>query len=432
MDGILCTDSCHPRPSAKTALTVLGVALAVLTGAACGRDAANHRTSPRVAARAEGDLVIRREPNAPNPPQTLTMRSELLAETRRIYVQLPEGYEDSTTRFPVLVVLDGEWLFELARANARFFSEYEAMDVDIPRMIVVGIENTDRDRDFTPTTRSGKEYEFPTAGGADRFLKFLDQELLPLLDREYRTAPGRIVAGWSFGGLLATYVALAMPDLFDAHLCISPAIWWDDDLVFERFKTARFDAPKRMLFSLGSNERGGWVDVATRRLLKRLEDDPIQNLRVSRLELEGVGHSWGIPAAFDKGLQELFSGFLAPAEETGSLADVTAYYDRVSDQWGFHVEPPTPVMLALAAAQDDANEAIAIIDRLLEVEPDAALAYYYKGKLQLRLERREAALGSFRDALAAELRRDVPERANVRLFTDAMTKTEKGEAGSPG
>ena len=87
----------------------------------------------------------------PNPAHTLTVESEILGETRRVYVQLPEGYGRSEARYPVLVVLDGEWLFEPARALVRFQSEYDVMDVRIPKMIVVGIENVDRDRDYVPT-----------------------------------------------------------------------------------------------------------------------------------------------------------------------------------------------------------------------------------------------------------------------------------------
>ncbi len=376
--------------------------------------------------------------NTPNPPHIMTVASELLGETRRVYVQLPEGYESSETRYPVLVVLDGEWLFELARAHVRFFSKYDVMDVNIPKMIVIGIENTDRDRNFTPTEKSGDENEFPTAGEADLFLEFLDTELLPLLDRKYRTAPSRTVAGWSFGGLLAMYAAVAKPDLFDAHLCISPAIWWDDDYVFEKYRDARLDVPKRMVITLGANEAGGGVYTSTKRIQERFQSDPIPNLSVIYLEFEGVGHSWGIPAAFDKGLQRLWSGFLAPSEVSGgSMEEVTTYYQNLSVKWGFHVDPPVPVMQNLALVKWDGgekDEAIGVIDHLLTYEPNASLALYYKGRFQFLLERPEEALATFREGLEAESRRDVPKGVTLRLFHETILEVEGDatESAKPG
>lgn len=72
---------------------------------------------------------------------------------------------------------------------------------------------------------------FPTSGQADRFLDFLEKELIPHIDRNYRTYPHRIIAGWSFGGLLATHALIHRPEIFDAYLAISPSLWWDEELL---------------------------------------------------------------------------------------------------------------------------------------------------------------------------------------------------------
>jgi predicted alpha/beta superfamily hydrolase len=360
------------------------------------------------------------EPNTPNPPQTLTFSSQILGETRRVYVQLPEGYARSRNSYPVLVVLDGEWLFELARAHARFSSEPYAMGPSIPRMIVVGIEGTDRDRDFTPTKNSGWEHEFTTAGGADDFLRFLDEELFPLVDREYRTNSSRVIAGWSFGGLFAMYSAIAAPELFDAHLCISPAIWWDSDLVYKLFEDRHLDRTKRMVVTLGAEEEGGIVHTSTKRIMARFDAEPVENLEVSLIEFEGVGHSWGIPSAFDEGLRALFPGFVMPTDEAVTLDRVETYYEDLSHRWGFHVDPPEGVMYQLALAQEDKEDAIAIIDRLLEYEPDASLAYFYKGRFRHKLEQNDEALEAYREAIAAELRGDAPLGLRLRWYHEAI------------
>lgn len=75
------------------------------------------------------------------------------------------------------------------------------------------------------------------------------------------------------------YSAVAKPDLFDAYLCIGPAIWWDSDLVFQLYRDVSFDPPKRMVITLGSYEEGGSVATSTRRILDRLlEREPDTSL----------------------------------------------------------------------------------------------------------------------------------------------------------
>lgn len=374
--------------------------------------------------------IIQSEEGTPNPPVSLTIPSAVLGEERRVYVQLPEGYESSRTRYPVLVVLDGEWLFELARAHVRFASEYEVMDVAIPRMIVVGIENIDRDRDYVPTQDPKDPPDFDTAGEADVFLRFIDEELFPLLDRKYRTAPSRTVVGWSFGGLAAMYSAIAMPDLFDAYLCIGPAIWWDGDMVFEMWREARFDRPKRMVVTLGSNEAGGMVHTSTTRLLEHLEEKPIEGLELTHLVIDGVGHSWGIPPAIDRGLRALFPGFIAPQDVTvSSMEEVESYYRMLSTRWGFRVDPPISVMQGLAMKEfsnGNAEQAITVLEKLVDYEPDAALAFFYLGKFHSSLSHHELALECYRNALAAELRRDIPKEMFLQPYRRAMEKAEAG------
>jgi len=418
----MTTTDAHPglfgavRRRVRPAAALLAAAAVV----ACGDVDSTSQSASSTPVAGAGSRAVSVGANTPNPPHTLTLSSTILGETRRIYVQLPEGYARSRARYPVVVVLDGEWLFELARAQVRFSSEFAAMDPSIPRMIVVGIESTDRDRDFTPTGDSGWEHDFQTAGGADEFLGFVAGELLPFVDRSYRTSPGRLIVGWSFGGLLAMYSAVAVPDLFNAHLCISPAIWWDSDLVLERFVDLRFDRPKRMVVTVGTGEEGGMVHTSTMRIMDRFDGDPVDNLDVALIEIEGVGHSWGIPAALDRGLRTLFRDFVMPEEDAATLEAVDAYYHDLSRSWGFDVDPPEAVMFRLASAQEDKEESIAIIDRLLASEPAASMAHFYKGRFQQKLGRCDEAVESYREALAAEQLREAPNGLRLRWYREAI------------
>jgi len=373
--------------------------------------------------------ILKKDIGTPNPPETLTVRSEILDQDRRIYVQVPTDYERTTHSYPLLLVLDGEWLFEPARAQVRFLSEHQAMGFELPKMIVVGIENLDRDPDYVPTPDPSEDQVFPTAGHADRFLSFLRDELLPWLETEYRVAPSRIVVGWSFGGLCALYSAIAMPELFDAYLCIGPAIWWDDELVVKQFGEATFDQPKRMVITLGADEAGGWVHDSTTKLLEQLEEAPIDRLSVTHFEFEGVGHSLGISPALSQGLRALFPGYRPLVEGEGfSLDDLRSLYQRLSEAWGFDVEPSASVVLLSAQyrlAADQPEEALAILDWYIQTNSTHSLIHHYRGSALSKLERPEEALHAYRTALETEEQLAVPDGVYTRGFSARIEKAEK-------
>jgi predicted alpha/beta superfamily hydrolase len=69
---------------------------------------------------------------------------------------------------------------------------------------------------------------YPTSGGADRFLDFIQTELIPEIDRRYRTEACRIFTGHSLGGLIAIYILVNCPEMFQAYIASSPSLWWDD------------------------------------------------------------------------------------------------------------------------------------------------------------------------------------------------------------
>ncbi len=153
--------------------------------------------------------------------------SLILGETRTMDVALPASYAtEPDRRYPVLVVLDGESQHLLAAAMVRFFASVG----QLPEMIVVGVRNTDRNRDLSPPPTGG--FRPPpglgdTFGGGDRFLQFLADELLPRIERDYRTVPMRVLAGHSIGGTFALFALARRPDLFTGYVVMDPAAWWN-------------------------------------------------------------------------------------------------------------------------------------------------------------------------------------------------------------
>jgi predicted alpha/beta superfamily hydrolase len=164
--------------------------------------------------------------------QEQTLRSALLGEDRRILVRLPRHYTlDRTTRYPVLYKLDGDNQIERYHESIDVLNSLDA----IPDVIVVAIPNArgQRNRDLTPASmhqETGPDGKTGTGemGRGDRFLNFIEQELIPQIDNQYRTAPLRIFAGHSRGGLLVLQSLLSKPELFQARFMFSAPLMRDE------------------------------------------------------------------------------------------------------------------------------------------------------------------------------------------------------------
>ncbi|AYB33049.1 alpha/beta hydrolase [Chryseolinea soli] len=173
--------------------------------------------------------------------QVLELPSRVLNETRTIYIHYPKA--DSTNpnkTYPVLYLMDGESHFEMLSQYTDYLSRW---DVNvIPQMIIVGIVNTKRTRDLTPTESIINYFGQPDtsrvswmkpSGGNERFLQFIREELKPYVDSHYKTQPYNILAGHSFGGLASVYCLLTHPEMFQAYIAVSPSFWWDREYILK-------------------------------------------------------------------------------------------------------------------------------------------------------------------------------------------------------
>lgn len=165
-------------------------------------------------------------------PDVGRLDSAALGEVRQYSVRLPPGYaREPRKRFPVIYVLDGP---PLDGYTAEGAAQVATRGV-VPELIVVGIPNMHRGgraRDFLPPWLSFRRRDgSPFTGGADRFLRFLRDELVPRIDRDYRTSAPRLLVGHSLGAIFVCYSLSAAPALFDGRFAHSPAIWRDEDAV---------------------------------------------------------------------------------------------------------------------------------------------------------------------------------------------------------
>jgi len=117
---------------------------------------------------------------------------------------------------------------------------------------VIGIPNTDRMRDLTPT----HDRKFDIGGGGDNFLKFLREELIPFIDQNYRAKPFRILEGHSVSGMFTMYAFCADTSLFDAYIAVSPSMYWDEQIMLVKIEDFLKTNPqlKKQLYITLSNE----------------------------------------------------------------------------------------------------------------------------------------------------------------------------------
>jgi len=172
--------------------------------------------------------------------QADSLYSNILKEQRSIKVILPKKYDPGLAdRFDVLYVLDGEWNTSLTEKVCEFLGFAKFIPAN---MIIVSVPNyykngtNMRERDFTPTSTENKDGKFwwmkssLISGGAGNFLQFLKNELVPFVNRKYRTKPeNNILYGTSSGGLFAIYAYLHEPTLFKSYLTVEPSLWWDKE-----------------------------------------------------------------------------------------------------------------------------------------------------------------------------------------------------------
>ncbi len=146
--------------------------------------------------------------------------SAILNEKRFIQVVLPAKYKPgSADKYDVLYVLDGDSNTKLAADMQRFIEEQAYM----PPIIIVGVLNVDRDRDLTPTHVNDNK----TSGGADKFLGYLQDELIPYINKTYPSTGDNTLFGHSFGGLFVMYALLNQPLVFKSYIAADPSFWWD-------------------------------------------------------------------------------------------------------------------------------------------------------------------------------------------------------------
>jgi predicted alpha/beta superfamily hydrolase len=378
---------------------------------------------------------------APPAPQRLVIHSNVLNEDRVVWVRMPAASQGNKASYPVLYLTDGGPNVNEIGSTIDFLADAKR----IPPLIVVGITDTDRVRDLTPSHADHKRSDgtvepYPTSGGSDKFLDFIQNELVPEVEKRFPTQPYRIFAGHSLGGLFAIHALISRPDLFNAYIAVSPSLWWDDDRTLhqaEQFFARQKEFKKTLFFSLASEG----VDMSDpfEELQKTLSGSLPSGFVVGSARYRDETHGSTELVAHYAGLRAIFAGWEMPRDPktgmpVGGLAGVEQHYRELSERFGFKVSAEQGIN-ALGYRLLDAKrvqEAMTAFQRNVELYPHSANVY---DSLADGLEaegKTEAAIESMQKAVEVATQAGNPLLPDFRKHLDrlsAVAKTASGRSG---
>ena len=343
--------------------------------------------------------------------ETVTIPSKVLGEERTILVSTPPTYDQSSQRYPVLYMTDGGAHLTHTRGTVDFLARFGLM----PQVIVVGVNNTDRTRDLTPThvarrTINGRVFENPTSGGAPKFLDFFEQELFPYVDAHYRTLPLKFFTGHSFGGLFALNALFMRPEMFTALLAVSPSLNWDDDLPIRQadsFFDGRDELNVTLFVAMADEEEGDPAPTRLDRLEKELSEADTEGFEWAVMRMPDENHGSVVLRAHYWGLRKVFEGWQLPTDPengrfVGGLDGIKAHYAGLSKRYGITVQPDEGTINAIGyqvLEREEFEEAIAIFRYNVELYPDSANVYDSLGEALETAGRLDEAFESYSKAV---------------------------------
>ncbi len=303
--------------------------------------------------------------------EKVSINSTILGEERVISIYLPNNYDAASQQYPVLYLLDGRTHFQHAIAATTFLSNSRLT----PQMIVVSIHNVDRNRDFSPVHTE----RIPTSGGAEKFLQFLSDELIPFISEKYRASDFSILLGHSFGGTFTAYSLLTAPDLFDAYISVSPYLQYADNYMVNESKDllkSKYDHQIYFYMTVG-NEPDFFKPLEE--FSTTVHEKAEETVALKYVKMESEDHNSVPYISLFQGLRFIFSDWQLPQEKYAEGLDaIDQHYKKISIQYDFEVKTPENVINLLGyryLQNNDAAKAIEVFQENVKRYPDSANVY---------------------------------------------------------
>lgn len=258
--------------------------------------------------------------------------SEIVRQEFELYVSLPHSYAETSANYPVIYILDAYRSFAIVKGYTDVLT-FPAPQ--IPEVILVGIGYggagmegalnwvVGRTRDLSPVKDRTREEYFERAveslgvsgvdiatGGAPLFLDFLQAELIPFIESNYRIdSEKRMLLGYSLGGLFGFYTLFQHPEMFENYLLGSPSIAsFNDTTMFDcerNYARTHTDLKANVFMSCGEFEEQYIANM--NKMAERLHSRNYKHLKLYKTILDNATHVSGYPAAISRGFAVLFS-----------------------------------------------------------------------------------------------------------------------------
>jgi predicted alpha/beta superfamily hydrolase len=248
--------------------------------------------------------------------------STITKQAYRIYVSVPSSYHDEPKKkFPAIFMLDADYSFALAKQISDHLSDRGR----IPEIFIFGIAydgppdyRKNRTRDYTPIHVPGGGYgpKFQkNSGGGPKFADFLEKELLPHLNKNYRLSRHTALVGHSYGGLFTSWIFLVRPMLFAGYISVSPSLWYGSHFVISLARAAQkkhSNLNAKVFLGAGDQEtRGGGREHSivddVRELATILKSSKQNKLQMHSVIFPNENHDTVFPSALTRGLLYVFS-----------------------------------------------------------------------------------------------------------------------------
>ncbi|KAA3437105.1 alpha/beta hydrolase-fold protein [Rufibacter hautae] len=352
-----------------------------------------------------------------------TIHSTILEEDREVWVYVPKG-AGGKTRYPVMYLLDGRDFFHSMSGIVAELGSVGRM----PKMIVVGIINNDRGGDFTPTrsmfSRDGMvDPDFRNSGRGEKFLSFVQGELMPYIESRYNTEPYRMLVGHSLGALAVLHALVNHPSLFNSYVAIDPSVWWDNHLIAKQAQktlTQKDYAGKSLFYAVSNTmERG----MDTIRVIKdtAYANGNVRNhfhFREVLRKSKNLAWAWKyypednhssvpLPSQYDA-LRQLFKKYEMGKElgdSTITVEYIRDHYRAVSAMLQYPVAPSEGTVNILgytALGNKQYGKAYEFFNMNIDNYPTSANAFDSMGDYYLERGDKEKAMEAFRKALSLE------------------------------
>ncbi|TJY35973.1 alpha/beta hydrolase-fold protein [Pontimicrobium aquaticum] len=348
-------------------------------------------------------LVISNQFYAQNKIEHFDVDSKYLQETRTVSIALPKNYEQSAKRYPLILTLDQGLLFHTTTAIANHLSSSSRM----PESIVVTLSAGSKHRNYyAPNLYNNHRDRLYNYGDhQEELLNFIEYELLPLIEEQFRVAKFRMLVGFSPSSVFSLYTALVKPNLFQAYIClaagniIGDGYAKDERLIEALEKLYNVQQPTQQYLYIvsGSKDAEGqpYIHTNIKDFNAKLSKHHSSGMYAKAELIEGEGHTDvvlpGLISAFNFIFpkEKWIVDYLNLIEENGTAKEnIVKFYNNLSKVYGFQVYPNADRLYSMSCLKNigrrllgtnKTSEAIELYEYWTTLYPQSHLAYYYLG-----------------------------------------------------